>query len=64
MPTVLLTSFTDLLPEAPAAAAPQYLELNPFGTWTILAAWALLVAVNLWCFRRILGPGRRLRRGV
>ena len=41
---------------------PGYLELNPFGTFTVLLAWTVLVGVNLWCFRRILGPRARLDR--
>ncbi len=30
------------------------IELNPFGTLSTLAAWLVLIALNAWCFRRIL----------
>lgn len=43
-----------LAAESPAAAAPGEVDLNPLGEWTILAAWAVLLAVNLWTWRVLL----------
>lgn len=36
------------------AAAGTPVQLNPFGTLSTLAAWLVLIALNAWCFRRIL----------
>ena len=39
------------------AASGTPVELNPFGTLSTLAAWLVLIALNAWCFRRILRRG-------
>jgi membrane protein implicated in regulation of membrane protease activity len=36
------------------AAAAATVELNPFGTWLTVLTWVCLLAINAWCFRRIL----------
>ncbi len=35
------------------ADTPQ-VELNPFGTWLTALTWLALIALNLWCFRKVL----------
>lgn len=54
---LLLTDPTGGTGEATRAAAPV-VELNPFGTALTMVAWLSLIAINLWCFRRILRQGR------
>ena len=39
---------------AEVAAAQAQVQLNPFGTLSTTLAWMVLVAVNGWCFQRIL----------
>lgn len=39
---------------SPAAPAPGEVDLNPLGEGMILAAWAVLLAVNLWTWRVLL----------
>ena len=36
------------------AAAQTHVQLNPFGALSTTLAWMVLVAVNGWCFQRIL----------
>jgi hypothetical protein len=48
----------------PAAAGagdtlPGEVVLNPIGQWVLIAAWAAIVAVNLWTWRLLLKPRRR-----
>lgn len=38
---------------AEIAAAGTPVQLNPFGTLSTTLAWLLLVALNAWCFQRI-----------
>jgi hypothetical protein len=38
----------------PAVPAPGEVDLNPLGEGVILAAWAVLLAVNLWTWRVLL----------
>ena len=51
--------------EATVPDAGQAMELTSFGTLSTMLAWMVLVALNAWCFRRILrrrpaGLGRPL----
>ena len=39
---------------SPAAPEPGEVDLNPLGESAILAAWAVLLAVNLWTWRVLL----------
>lgn len=39
---------------AEVAAAQAQVQLNPFGAFSTTLAWMVLVAVNAWCFQRIL----------
>lgn len=38
---------------------PDGVVLNPLGEWVLVAAWAALLAVNLWTWRLLLKPRDR-----
>jgi len=40
--------------DATAAGNTPQVELNPFGTLITVLAWATLIGINLWCFRKAL----------
>ncbi|HEX9793915.1 MAG TPA: hypothetical protein VGC54_08010 [Planctomycetota bacterium] len=44
--------FQDPVPVAAAAEQAPF-EVNPFGTWFTVATWAVLIALNLYCFLRL-----------
>ena len=42
-------------------AANNIVELNPFGTWLTVLTWVSLLAINFWCFRRILRQPKKTK---
>jgi len=38
-----------------ASEAQSLVRLNPFGSAFTAAAWVTLVALNLWCWKKVLG---------
>lgn len=42
------------VPVRPETAQPDGVQLNPFGELTMVLAWTVLVAINLWTWRTIL----------
>jgi hypothetical protein len=51
---VVVSAVTASGDAAELAAAQTQVQLNPFGALSTMLAWVVLVAVNAWCFQRIL----------
>lgn len=54
-----LVALLHLARESAAASPP--VSLNPFGSITLLASWAVLIAVNGYCLWRLLHPSSPAR---
>ena len=52
---LLLWTFMAHLGGDSAAEAQSLVQLNPFGSAFTAAAWVTLVALNLWCWKKVLG---------
>ena len=58
----LALALTDGAADAAGADAATAVVMNPFGVLFVALTWALLVALNLWCLRRLL-KHRQVSRG-
>lgn len=52
--SVVVSALANTGDAAELAAAQAQVQLNPFGALSTMLAWVVLVAVNGWCFQRIL----------